>query len=352
MAQITIIGAGVMGSALAVPLHDNCHKVNLWGTEFDEYIISSLQTKGIHPGLKIPMPVNVKTFKTNELGIAVKDSDIIIMAVSSRALKEVFTKVVKFITRDQIVITLSKGLEIDNTGHITILSDILKDILPSALTDIPIVTVGGPQKAAEVALRAPTAVVFACRDLKIAKFCRKVFHNSKYMVEISPDVIGVEICAALKNIYAIGIGIYEGYEHSRGIPHKSAKGAIFNYAVLEMADIVQAMGGCRETAFGLAGIGDLELTGEQGRNRTLGKDIGSGTPTDIAIRQVLSQGVTVEGYFTSRFSKILVQQLSEESQLDPSRVPILMAIYKILYEGADVYETMHAALELATMRQS
>lgn len=349
MHHVTIIGAGVMGSALTVPLSDNGHRVNLWGTELDGENIDSIRATGVHPVLKAPIPAEVRTFKVDELAAAVERSEIILIAISSHALGKIFSRVVPFIRRGHTVVTVSKGLEPDTAGRIVILPEILESLLPPHLREaVPIVAVGGPSKATEVALRSLTPVVYASKDLVAGRHCQQVFRNSRYLVEVCQDIIGVEICAALKNVYAIGLGICEGFAQGRGAPHKNAKGGIFNYAVLEMARIVEVMGGNRETAFGLAGSGDLELTGEAGRNRVLGEHIGAGVKPEIAVEQMLSHGLTVEGYPAARFAEILVRQLIEEGRLAQGAVPILRALYWILYEGAEPYATFQTALDLET----
>ncbi|NPV71851.1 MAG: glycerol-3-phosphate dehydrogenase [Firmicutes bacterium] len=344
--QVTIIGAGVMGSALTVPLSDNGRRVNLWGTELDGEIIDSIRAGGVHPVLKAPIPGGVRTFKVCELAEAVSGSDVILMAISSYALGKVFARVVPFIRPGMTVITVSKGLEPRGDGKIVILPEILESLLPTGFREaVPIVAVGGPSKAAEVARRSLTPVVYASKRPESAEFCAGLIRNRWYLVQVSDDLAGVELCAALKNVYAIGLGLCEGFDHGRGTPHKNAKGGLMTYAVLEMARIVEAMGGDARTAFGLAGAGDLELTGEAGRNRVLGEQIGWGVDVVVAVEQMKSEGLTVEGYPAARNAHTLLAQLESDGRLSPHEAPVLDTLYRVLYEGLEPYRAVRGLLE-------
>lgn len=339
MSQITIIGAGAMGSALTVPLIENGHNVNLWGTHLDDKIIDDLREGKDHPKHKHKLPPNINTFYNNELEEALAGSNYIIMAITSDALGNVFKKVIPFIGKNVIIATVSKGFDYNEKGEIVILPQILKGLLPKELEDLPIVAVGGPCKANEVVYRSPSNVVYACEDYQAAKKFKEIIETNVYNVKADTDVIGTEVAVAMKNAYAVALGFAEGFQQIKGYSHNNTKSALFTIAVEEMIILAEAMGGRMSSVIGLPGIGDLEVTGEAGRNRLLGEVIGSGLSSYDAIDKMKEEDITVEGYPAIKFGYSIAMNLNLIDEM-----PLLEGLYQILYKNISCYETIRRIL--------
>jgi glycerol-3-phosphate dehydrogenase (NAD(P)+) len=330
--KIAVLGAGVMASALTIPLTDNGHKVNLWGTIFDIKIIETISSTRKHPRLDITMSQSVWPFYVEELEQAMDGCQLILLGVSSIGVKNTVKKIVPFLKDDAIIVTIAKGFELDALGKIMILPDVIDKEMPKRLqSKIPIVAISGPSIAREVVNRVKTNVIFASKNIRAAKLCQMVFTNSNYIVCTSKDIIGTELCASLKNVYAIGIGICDGLNEKRKLDTmNNTKAMLFTFAINEMTKIVKVMGGNIKTVTGLAGLGDLYVTCKGGRNAAFGKLIGSG----IDIKKALEKLGTVEGYQTTLYAYKLVQTLVKDKKLDSEKdVPMLMNIYRILYQN-------------------
>jgi glycerol-3-phosphate dehydrogenase (NAD(P)+) len=349
MSKITIIGAGAMGSALTVPLIKNNHEVRLWGTELDHEIINALLAGKPHPKHKCSLPSAIRPFKEESLAAAMQDTDIVIMAITSDALGMIFERVVPYLHPGMMIGSVSKGFEYDGDGNVVLLPEILKERLPKHLTDtLSFVFIGGPCKAVEVVWESPTSVTYSSTNLASAKHLQKTLMTDVYRVEVNTDVTGTEICAAMKNAYAVGLGMAEGFKKRKGFLHNNTKSALFTFAIAEMGILSQALGGTLLSVYGLPGVGDLEVTGEAGRNRTLGEVIGEGLTASQAITKMKEEGITVEGYPAIRFGYLLAKQLERETKLAVSDLPLLTGLYKILYEDAPGYETITTLLKQCT----
>ncbi len=350
MANITIIGAGAMGSALTMPLATNKNKVRLWGTLLDDEIIDALKAGKDHPKHNFPLPKSVSFFDKNELTAAMNGADIVIMAITSDALGDVFKQIVPLLRPGMIVGSVTKGFNYDANGKIVLLPEILKERLPSELKDkISFVFVGGPCKAIEVLWEVPTSVIYASKDIKAAKAMQTAAMTDVYRIEVTTDVISTELCAAMKNAYCVGLGMAEGFpKNKKGYLHKNTKGALFTFAIAEMAILATAMGGEIATVYGLPGAGDLELTGEAGRNRTLGKVIGEGLSASQATQKMQKEGITVEGYPAIYFGYLAARELEKAGKLHMRQLPFLKGLYEILYEDAIAYERVMKLLQECT----
>ena len=169
-----------------------------------------------------------------------------------------------------------------------------------------------------------------------------------YNIEINEDVVGTEICAAMKNAYAVALGMAEGFKKRQGLLHNNTKSALFTFAVAEMTTLVNVMGGNYKSVIGVPGMGDLEVTGEAGRNRTLGEVIGEGLTASAAIEKMKREGITVEGYPAIKFGYNLVKQLSKSDRISLDELPLLKDLYEILYEDKPCYETIKSVLQKCT----
>jgi len=289
--KVTILGAGVMGTALTIPLSRNNNQVNLWGTKYDEETVNSIINFKKHPKLPIEIPNLIKVFYSNQIEEALKNSEIVVIAVSSNAVEKIIDEANPYIPKKAIIMIVSKGFEVDEKGKIKLLPNIVKEKIKRKHS---IVSIRGPSIASEVALEVPTMVVFASKNFKAIEKCKKAFETPLYKIYSTKDVIGAEICASIKNIYAIGLGFCDGIEKKTGKSLFNTKAALLTLSLSEMADLTKSFGGSCKTAYGLAGLGDLDVTARGGRNRMFGELIGKGLSVKEALNEM--KGLTIEGF--------------------------------------------------------
>lgn len=349
MSIVSILGAGAMGTALSVPVFDRGHDVRLWGTELDTEIVETLRRGGPHPRLGTGIPTGIQLFTQDQLTQAMDGAEVVVIAVTSDAIEKIFRRALPNLKAGQTLVFVTKGFGETAGGKIILLPELLRNLMPPELqAGVPIVAVGGPSKANEVAFRVPTAVTYACEDIAVARKIRDLFMTDTYRIEASSDITGLEISAALKNTYSIALGICEGLKKPHGHPFNNTKAALFNFAVREMALECQVAGGRAESALGLPGDGDLEVTCEAGRNRVLGELIGGGMAAKEAVDYMRSRDQAVEGYPAAHFAHRLVRQWEQEGKIKRGALPFLEACYSILYEGAPAEETLAETLRRLT----
>ncbi|MFB0545465.1 MAG: NAD(P)H-dependent glycerol-3-phosphate dehydrogenase [Anaerolineae bacterium] len=340
MAKVTVIGAGVMGSALTIPLSDNGHRVALCGTEFDRAIIESCLAGRSHPGLGARLPGSVQPFHIGDLERALMDADIVVIGVISRAVGKITRKIAPFLSPGITIVNAAKGLEESASGHLRTLPEIIATSLPQGRREhIAVVAIGGPSKALELASRHVTCVVFASEQSGRLDQCIEIFATNYYHIWPTTDVLGVEVCAAIKNGFAIGVGISDGLAErispsSPATTMDNLRSAVFNQAVYEMKALTQAFGGRPETVYGLAGLGDLYVTCRQGRNVTLGRLLGQGHSCAEAME--LMKGATVEGIEAIRAVRKAIKALEMKGEAKCDDFPLLNHLYSVLFEEAPV----------------
>ncbi|MDQ6437477.1 glycerol-3-phosphate dehydrogenase [Mesorhizobium sp. LHD-90] len=327
MATILILGAGVMGSALSVPGADNGHDVLLAGTPLDDEAVRRMKKPGgVHPKLDHPLPDRVTPLAGDELTAAhVEAADIIVVGVSSPGIPWAVGRLNALTTRERPVAFVTKGL--DRAGaSLSTLAESLPMQLPGMKTFLGI---GGPCIARELANRNPTASVYASADgQSAAKAFAVLMATDYYRLSTTDDVTGVEACAALKNFFAIGVAAmqtrYPDAARADG-QSKNPTAAAFTQAALEMARLCERFGGRRDTAFDLAGIGDLHVTVGGGRNSKLGHGLGLGrTVSDMMTKELA--GETVEGIDTARMLSAWLEPAPGLDPLERTRFPLAMAI--------------------------
>lgn len=340
MDKILILGAGVMGTALSVPLCQNKQEVNLWGTEFDAEVLETMARTGQHIQLGIALPGCVTLFSAAELEKACQNVDVVVLAIASSGIRSIMQRLVPFVKDGMIIVNAAKGLGEDSkTGNMLTMLDVIESELPEALRGKnPMVTVGGPSIAKGVAECVPTEVVFASRDLAAARHCQEVFTTPVYKMKITTDVMGVGLCAALKNIFAVAMGFCDGVEGKADARLKmhNSKAALLLEAVVELSKIAQAMGGKEETVLGPAGIGDLYVTALGGRACIFGQMLGGGMSAEQALEEMKNRHQTVEAYPATKAGYKLAQMLSKNNKLDINELPLLTQIYAVLFEGKNV----------------
>ncbi len=338
MATIAILGAGDMGTALCTPAAANGHDVRLWGTHLDREIVAALRAGQPHPRLGVPVPDGVSVFRDDEEEGAIGAADVVLFAISSVGVRAIAARFASWLPRVPLVMTVAKGFDPDPAGGPPLL---LTDVIAER-TGSPIVGVGGPSKANEVARGVPTAVVYAGDGAAPAE-AAALFRYDTYRVETSGDLVGVEIAAAMKNAYAIALAVADGLELATGAPHHNLRAALFPRAVAEMGRFAAALGGRAETVAGLAGAGDLQVTITSGRNRLLGERVGAGEPGPDAVRSLREAGITIEGYDALGFGRGLAATLCDATG-EPLQLPLLDALWRVLHLGDPPLETLWSAV--------
>lgn len=282
---IGVLGAGTWGMALARLLHRNGHEVTVWSALAQE--IESLSRTRVHPnlpGMEIPQEIAF----TTELEAACRGKDILLFAVPSVFVRQTAKKAAPFLLDGQIIVDVAKGVEPDTLLTMTevIRDEVCRD---GQHENVKLVALSGPTHAEEVALDMPTSIVSACKDMEVAELVQDVFMNSCMRTYTNSDVLGVELCGAMKNIVALAAGVSAGLGYG-----DNAKAALITRGMAEITRLGLAMGCLEQTFSGLAGIGDLIVTATSvhSRNNRCGMLMGQGMKAEDAIREV---GMVVEG---------------------------------------------------------
>lgn len=318
MEKVCVLGAGSWGSALALVLAKKGYEVMMWtlNKEQADKINRTKENIDYLPGILLPNNITV----TTNIEETVKDSKIIVLAVPSQAIRSVSSQIRPFIKDEQILVDVAKGLE---KGSGLRLSEVCKQELPNN----PYVTLSGPSHAEEVARDIPTTVVVASKDLKIAQTVQDIFMSPKFRVYTNPDIVGVELGGALKNIIAFGAGVCDGL----GLGD-NAKAALMTRGIKEISRLGDAMGANVSTFAGLSGIGDLIVTctSMHSRNRRAGILIGQGKSLDETLKEVK---MVVEGITATEVAYKVAKELNVD-------MPITNAIYSVLYKGSSANEVV------------
>lgn len=318
MEKLCILGAGSWGSALGLVLAKKGYQVNMWtlSEEQAEKINRTRENIDYLPGVLFPNNITL----TTDIENAIKDSKIIVLAVPSQAIRSVCKQIKTFVNDDQIIVDVAKGLE-KGTGFR--LSQVCEQELPNN----PYVTLSGPSHAEEVAKDIPTTVVVASKDLEIAQSVQDIFMSPKFRVYTNPDIVGVELGGALKNIIAFGAGICDGLGYG-----DNAKAALMTRGIREIGRLGQAMGANSSTFAGLSGIGDLIVTctSMHSRNRRAGILIGEGKNLEETLKEVK---MVVEGITATE----VAYEVAKDLKID---MPITNAIYSVLHNGSNPNEVV------------
>jgi glycerol-3-phosphate dehydrogenase (NAD(P)+) len=331
---ITILGAGAMGSALATPAAGAGNRVRLWGTWLDDELLAGLRAGRPHPRTGVLLAPGVGLHDAPDLHAALDGADLVAVAVSSDGVLEVVRRAAAALAPGTPLLLCTKGFGRRPDGTVDLLPPLVAAELPAAC---PVVAVGGPGKANEVAAGRPTAAVFAGDDPAVVARCARALTTPAYRVACSGDLPGVETAAATKNVYAIAVGICHGLTEAGGEPWHDLAAAAFTKAVAEMRRLAVAAGGHEETVLGLAGMGDLEVTSLSGRNRVFGARVGRGEPPADALAAMAAAGQTVEGVPAAR----LALDLTARHGLD---LPLLAAVNRVLDGAPDPAAELAAAV--------
>ena len=318
MEKVCVLGAGSWGTALALVVAKKGYNVSMWTLNEEQCNKINKDKENIDylPGVVIPDNIVV----TTNIEEAVKDGTIIVLAVPSQAIRSVCKQIKPFIKDKQILVDVAKGLE-KGTG--LRLSDVCNQELPNN----KYVVLSGPSHAEEVSRDIPTTVVVSSEDIHIAEIVQDIFMSPKFRVYTNPDVVGVELGGALKNIIAFGAGICDGLGYG-----DNAKAALMTRGIKEIGRLGVAMGAKASTFSGLSGIGDLIVTctSMHSRNRRAGILIGQGKTLEETLAEVK---MVVEGIIATDVAYNVAKELNVE-------MPITNAIYSVLYDNANPDEVV------------
>jgi glycerol-3-phosphate dehydrogenase (NAD(P)+) len=340
--RIAILGAGAMGSALATPLRAAGWDVALWGTWLDDHLLEACRAGRPHPRTDVPLADGTQLFDSDRLGEALEGADLAVIAVASVGVIEVARRALPGLTRARAVLLTSKGFSPTEDGRVRLLPEALRDLASEHGAELPpVVAVGGPCKANEVAAGRWTATIFGCSDRAVAEEVARTVRTDAYRADVTDDEPGVEICAPMKNVYAIALGLADGLQERDDLPYHDLKAATFARALREMMVLSELVGARPETATGLAGAGDLEVTGLSGRNKVYGSRIGRGEQPTAALDAMAAAEQTVEGVPAARLARDLVDQ-RDASAWDA--LPLLRAVLAILDDEPDPVGRVVAAV--------
>ncbi|MBR6344496.1 MAG: NAD(P)H-dependent glycerol-3-phosphate dehydrogenase, partial [Lachnospiraceae bacterium] len=323
MAKIGMIGAGSWGTALAVLLTNNGHDVTMWSAIGSE--IDMLNEKREHvdklPGVKLPEPMKF----SKDLEGTVKDKDLLVLAVPSVFTRSTSKQMKPFVADGQIIVNVAKGIEEDT---LMTLSEIIEEEIPQA----NVAVLSGPSHAEEVGRGLPTTIVVGAKDKETAQYIQGIFNSKVFRVYISPDILGIELGAALKNVVALAAGMADGLGYG-----DNTKAALITRGIAEITRLGVVMGGHPETFAGLSGIGDLIVTcaSMHSRNRRAGILMGQGKTMKEAMDEVK---MVVEGVYSAKAG----YQLSKKYNI---YMPIITEVNAILFEDKKAIDAFKDIME-------
>ena len=321
MAKISVIGSGGWGIALAILLHKNGHNLTIWS--FDKKEAEELKTtrenKTKLPNILLPEDIKV----TDDLKEAVNDKDILILAVPSKAIRSVSKSLKNIIKDNQIIVNVAKGLEEDTLKTMT---DIIEEELKGKKTQVAVLS--GPSHAEEVGKGIPTTCVVSAHNKELTLYLQNIFMNPSFRVYTSPDMLGIEIGGALKNVIALAAGIADGLNYG-----DNTKAALITRGIKEIASLGVAMGGEQSTFYGLTGLGDLIVTcaSMHSRNRRAGILLGQGKTLDETIKEV---NMVVEGVYSAKSALMAAKKYNVE-------IPIIEQVNAVLFENKNAAEAVN-----------
>lgn len=310
MAKVTVLGGGSWGIALAVLLHKNGHEITVWSALENE--IEMLKENHEHkmlPGVKL---ADDMIFTTDDKE-AVVGKDMLVMAVASSFTRKTANRIKDLVAEGQKIVNVSKGIE---EKTLLTLSEIIEEEIPQA--DVAVLS--GPSHAEEVGRGIPTTIVVGAKSKKTAEYIQNLFMNEVFRVYTSPDMLGIELGGALKNVVALAAGIADGLGYG-----DNTKAALITRGITEISRLGTTMGGKAETFSGLTGIGDLIVTcaSEHSRNRRAGVLIGQGKTYEEAMTEVQ---MVVEGVYSAKAAMGLARKYDVQ-------LPIIEQVNAVLFEG-------------------
>lgn len=320
--RISVLGAGSWGTALAVLLCNNGHEVTLWSIDQREVAMIDEKREQVEklPGVQIPDRIAV----SNDLESSMAGRELLVLAVPSIYVRSTARMMQSYAEEGQMIVNVAKGIEEETLMNMT---DVIEDEIPNARVAV----LSGPSHAEEVGRGIPTTVVVGAKDKETAEYVQDAFMNAKFRVYTSPDMVGIELGAALKNVIALAAGIVDGLGYG-----DNTKAALITRGIAEITRLGMAMGGRAETFGGLSGIGDLIVTctSTHSRNHNAGYLIGQGHSYQEAMDEVK---MVVEGVYSAKAALRLAQKYEVE-------VPITEQVNRVLFDGVPAGEAVLSLL--------
>lgn len=318
MAKISVLGSGSWGLALALLLHNNGHEVLLWSArpENARKLREKRENPDRLPGVRLPDEIDVLT----DMERALKDVDVTILAVASPYIRSTAHKMAPFVCRDQKIVNVAKGIE---EKTLKTLSEVIEEEIPQG----NVAVLSGPSHAEEVGRGLPTTCVISAHTQETAEYLQSIFMSPVFRVYTTPDILGVELGGALKNVIALAAGTADGLGYG-----DNTKAALITRGITEIGRLGKKMGAQMETFYGLSGIGDLIVTcaSKHSRNRKAGYLIGQGYTMEEAMKEVQ---MVVEGVYSARAARELAEKYEVE-------MPIITEVNRVLFEGKSAAEAV------------
>ena len=337
MKTITIIGAGMMGSALAFPARENGNEVRLVGTHLDREIIDACKKTNRHPKFVKDFPDGISYYQIEELESAISGADFIICGVSSFGVEWFRDEILPRLYENVPVISVTKGLMNTEDGSLLTYPDIWQKKLDTLGRNIPLNAIGGPCTSYELVAHDQTEVTFCGKDMEILRMIKSAMATDYYHISLTTDVIGVESAVALKNGFALGIALTIGLNQKEfGLDselHFNSQAAVFAQAVREMDKLLK-MQGAEDFNNLVLGAGDLYVTVYGGRTRLVGILLGRGLDIDEAKAEL--KGVTLESLVVAERVAKAVRVKAENGKADLNDFPLLMHIDEIITQKKEV----------------
>ncbi|MDO5135551.1 MAG: NAD(P)H-dependent glycerol-3-phosphate dehydrogenase [Eubacteriales bacterium] len=318
MAKISVMGAGSWGTALAILLHNNGHQVTLWSALKNEVELLNEKRENPSklPGVKIPEEIWI----TQEIQPAMEDPDVCVLAVPSPFTRSTSKQLAPYVRQGQIIVNVAKGVE---EKTLMTLSEIIEEEIPQA----NVCVLSGPSHAEEVSRGLPTTCVVSARKKATAEYLQEIFMSPVFRVYTTPDILGVELGGALKNVIALAAGTADGLGYG-----DNTKAALITRGIVEIGRLGVKMGAKAETFAGLSGIGDLIVTcaSVHSRNRKAGYLMGQGYSMEEAMAEV---NMVVEGVYSAKAAIGLAKKYDVE-------MPIVEEVVKLLFENKPASEAV------------
>ncbi|MBI2718621.1 MAG: glycerol-3-phosphate dehydrogenase [Rhizobiales bacterium] len=337
MSTIAILGAGVMGSAMCLPARDRDHAVRLVGTHLDRDIIDNVKAMSCHPRLNVTLPDGVAAFHHDGFAEALgDDTDLIVLGVSSAGIGWAIERLCETLKVPIPVVMITKGMFAEEATLTTLPDHVAAQVKRRTGLALPIAAIGGPCIAGELAVRRHTGTVIASRDLAFAERLCAMLAGDYYHPRASADLIGVEVCAAFKNFFAIAVGWAAGRletmaaSENQAFNHNAAA-IVFDQAIIELSRLTGALGGSEASVWGMPGAGDLYVTCQAGRNSRLGHNLGRG----LTYRQTKDgpmRGDTIEGAELGVAVASTLAAMMREGRLEASALPLTRALLSALVD--------------------
>ena len=335
MSKILIIGAGAMGTAFAVPCSDNGHEVHILGTHLEDELIEKIKQTYTHPSLKTKLPSKINFNFHKDLNTIVNSKvDLIVLGISSKGINWICEQLINVFKNKELpdLLILTKGLSLHNNQYELLINKIKRLLEVKKIKIKNISAIAGPCLATGLANKINSSVVVASNELDQAQKISNILDNSYYHTTCSDDIVGVEICAAIKNIFSMAVGAAKGLS-AQDVPDQikdknyfNTASALITQSIYEMEIFVEHLKGKKETVKGLSGLGDLYVSSAGGRNALMGAFLGEGLIFSEAKKSKMRE-ITVEG---AELIKEIGEKVKEE--FDEKKLPLMIAMINAILE--------------------